>query len=122
MSLEELLDPVVHADPAAAKARAARAKRPSTHRTDTTPGTRHRIPDLTALVEPLAASGQVESLVKRLGGAAAGRAGAALRHVTYAAMPHGAKSYLAAAVALASGERSSGSRATRRSRTASRTS
>ncbi len=31
--------------------------------------------------------------------------GADLRHVTYAAMPHGAKSYLAAALARASGER-----------------
>ena len=34
-----------------------------------------------------------------------GRVGQSLRHVTYAHMPHGAKSFLAAALAVASGER-----------------
>ncbi len=37
--------------------------------------------------------------------AAGGRVGRDLRHVTYAAMPHGAKTYLAAALVRASGER-----------------
>ncbi len=66
---------------------------------------RHHIPDLSPLTELLARSGQVEALADGYRRAADGRVGRDLRHVTYAAMPHGAKTYLAAALALASGER-----------------
>ncbi|MFN8619411.1 MAG: transcription-repair coupling factor [Chloroflexota bacterium] len=109
-TLEELLDPVVTGahggepgapgKPHAPRHAAARHAKP---RDPTAP--RHRVPDLAALVEPLAASGQVGDLAKRLGGATAGRSGAALRHVVYAGIPHGAKSFLAAALASATGER-----------------
>ncbi len=73
--------------------------------------TRHRLPDLSALLTPLAGSGELRALADRFATArsgrssSAGRVGADLRHVTYAAMPHGAKSYLAAALSVASGER-----------------
>ena len=43
-----------------------------------------------------------EALAERYRTVRDGRVGQALRHVTYAAMPHGAKSFLAAALALAS--------------------
>jgi len=66
---------------------------------------RHRIPDLSPLTGLLAGSGQVEALVDRYRKAAGGRVGRDLRHVTYAAIPHGAKTFLAAALAVASGER-----------------
>jgi len=66
---------------------------------------RHRIPDLSPLTGLLAQSGELKALVERYRKAAGGRVGRDLRHVTYAAMPHGAKTYLAAALALASGER-----------------
>ncbi len=71
--------------------------------TPTTP--RHRIPDLSPLPQLLARTGELESLVERYHLAAGGRAGSDLRHVTYAAIPHGAKTYLAAALAQASAER-----------------
>ena len=45
----------------------------------------------------MAQSGEVGALVDRLKLAAGGRAGQDLRHVVYAAMPHGTKSFLAAA-------------------------
>ena len=61
--------------------------------------------DLSALVPLLAGTGEVRALAERLALAASGRAGADLRHVTYAAVPHGAKSALAAALAAASGTR-----------------
>ena len=66
---------------------------------------RHRIPDLSALAGLLAASGEIGALVDRLKLAAGGRAGQDLRHVVYAAMPHGTKTFLAAAFVRASGER-----------------
>jgi transcription-repair coupling factor (superfamily II helicase) len=69
------------------------------------PATRSRLPDLSPLPELLARSGEVEALVARYAMVKAGRAGQALRHVTYAQMPHGAKSFLAAALVVASGER-----------------
>ncbi|MFV2061901.1 MAG: transcription-repair coupling factor [Chloroflexota bacterium] len=68
-------------------------------------GTRQRIPDLSVLPGLLAATGELQALVERYRQAAEGRVGRDRRHVTYAAMPHGAKSYLAAALAQASGER-----------------
>jgi transcription-repair coupling factor (superfamily II helicase) len=105
MSLEELLDPVGHAADKAPRPRAPRATRHAAPKSGDATAGRHKVPDLSALVGPLAESGQVQALVTRLGGATPGRAGAALRHVTYAAIPHGAKSFLAAAVVQASGER-----------------
>ena len=71
--------------------------------TTTTP--RHRIPDLSPLPQLLARTGELEALVERYRLAAGGRAGADLRHVTYAAVPHGAKTYLAAALVQASRQR-----------------
>src|SRR5919108_2529221 len=71
--------------------------------TATTPRT--RTPDLSALARLLARSAELEALVDRYRTVREGRVGQDLRHVTYAAMPHGAKSYLAAALVIASGER-----------------
>jgi transcription-repair coupling factor (superfamily II helicase) len=53
----------------------------------------------------LARSGQLQALVERYQMAASDRVGQDRGHVTYAAVPHGAKTYLAAALAQASGER-----------------
>jgi len=66
---------------------------------------RHRQADLSALPPLLAASGALEALAERFTARRAPGVGASLRHVTYGAMPHGAKSFLAAALAVASGER-----------------
>jgi transcription-repair coupling factor (superfamily II helicase) len=67
--------------------------------------TRGRLPNLAPLPELLARSGELQALAERYRTVREGRVGQALRHVTYAAMPHGAKSFLAAALAVASGER-----------------
>ena len=81
------------------------------HRRKATPddaarvGVRHRLPDLSALPPILATTGTFTTLTERLGSAteAPGRVG---RHVGVLAVPHGAKSYLASALALATtGER-----------------
>ena len=66
---------------------------------------RQRLPDLSALTRLLAAGGEVEALADRYRTVKEGRVGQALRHVSYAQMPHGAKSFLAAALSVASGER-----------------
>ncbi|CAN5508001.1 transcription-repair coupling factor [soil metagenome] len=68
---------------------------------------RGRLPDLSVLPPLLAASGELQALAERFRRAAdpERRVGGALRHVTYAAMPHGAKTYLAAALLHATGER-----------------
>ncbi len=66
-----------------------------------------RSADLAVLTDLLAGSGTLQALAARFvrrGGPDA-KVGTALRHVTYAGMPHGAKSYVAAAVARATGER-----------------
>ena len=78
-----------------------RSETPSDGRT----GMRHRLPDLSSLPPLLAETGTFGSLRERLGSAAddARRVG---RHVGLVAVPHGAKSYLAAALAQAqTGER-----------------
>jgi transcription-repair coupling factor (superfamily II helicase) len=62
-----------------------------------------RIPDLSALPPLLAASGSVEALRERLGPATA--PGVRGRHAGVVAVPHGAKSFVAAALALGAGER-----------------
>ena len=64
---------------------------------------RHRVPDLSHLTGILAATGSLQALAARLTGQ--GVVGSALRHVTYAGVPHGAKSYLAAALVGATGQR-----------------
>ncbi len=66
---------------------------------------RARMPDLSALTRLLTGSGELRALADRYRTVREGRVGQALRHVTYAAMPHGAKSFLAAALALAAEER-----------------
>ena len=96
-------------------------------------GQRHRLPDLSALTRALSGSGELVALAERYAAASGrltasgpgghsqvsrSRVGADLRHVTYAAIPHGAKTYLAAALVGPPANGSSGSRATRRSPTA----
>ncbi len=80
--------------------RAARSK-PTSRRADERPRSGHRLPDLSALPPLLAATGSFATLRERLGTPAdLGRVG---RHASVVAVPHGAKSYLAAALAI--GER-----------------
>jgi len=66
-------------------------------------GARHRIPDLGGLTGILADSGALRDLAARL--TSEGPVGSALRHVSYAGVPHGAKTYLAAALVRATGQR-----------------
>src|SRR3990172_6668972 len=78
---------------------ADRTDRPDTHRAPI---------DVAALVPLLAGSGELLALAERFRTAAAGTprgVGEGLRHVTYAAVPRGAKAALAAALAEASGAR-----------------
>ncbi|MEO6349956.1 MAG: transcription-repair coupling factor [Candidatus Limnocylindrales bacterium] len=75
------------------------------HEAATNPVSRSRLPDLSPLPRLLAKSGEIEALVARYRTVKEGRVGQSLRHVTYAQMPHGAKSFLAAALVVASGER-----------------
>ncbi len=63
------------------------------------------MPDLSALTQLLASSGELRGLADRYATVKEGRVGQSLRHVTYAAMPHGAKTFLAAALALGTRER-----------------
>jgi transcription-repair coupling factor (superfamily II helicase) len=72
---------------------AAAASRAAERRT----GAGHRLPDLSALPPLLVATGSFGSLLERLGAPAdLGRVG---RHAGLVAVPHGAKTYLAAAIA-----------------------
>ena len=64
---------------------------------DTRTGAGHRLPDLSALPPLLAATGTFQSLKERLG--SPGDLGRVGRHAGLVAVPHGAKSYLAAALA-----------------------
>ncbi len=66
---------------------------------------RGRLPNLSPLPDMLARSAELQDLAQRYRTVREGRVGQALRHVTYAAMPHGAKSFLAAGLAVASAER-----------------
>jgi len=102
------------AEVAAATAAASRPGARAPDGAESTPGTRHQQPDLSALPRLLARSGELTALAERFRFAAIGSRGASgtrqpagrdLRHVTYAAVPHGAKTYLAAALVIASGER-----------------
>jgi transcription-repair coupling factor (superfamily II helicase) len=76
---------------------AARPKR-RPRRIDERRGAGHRLPDLSALPPLLAATGSFATLRERLG--APGDLGRVARHASVVAVPHGAKSYLAAALAL----------------------
>ena len=79
-------------------AKPPRRRRPEARHPDErrTPG--HRLPDLSALPPLLAATGSFATLRERLGSPVdVGRVG---RHAGVVAVPHGAKSYLAAALAL----------------------
>ena len=66
---------------------------------------RIRVADLSSLPPLLAATAELRGLAERYARVREGRVGRDLRHVVYASMPHGAKTYLAAALALATGER-----------------
>ena len=72
-----------------------------------TPGTARRQPDLSALLPLLAETGSFAALRERLAPGTAGASGRTPgRHVGLAAVPHGAKTYLAATLAsVAAGER-----------------
>jgi transcription-repair coupling factor (superfamily II helicase) len=84
---------------------AAQPRPPATRPGSPTRAAGHRLPDLSVLPPLLASTGTFAELRERLGRAEddAKRTG---RHVGLVAVPHGAKSYLAAAIALgATGER-----------------
>ena len=81
-----------------AKARRAPAARPGAGASAPRRGAGHRLPNLAGLPPLLAATGTFGALRDRLGSPAdLGRVG---RHAGLVAVPHGAKSYLAAAVAI----------------------
>jgi transcription-repair coupling factor (superfamily II helicase) len=80
------------------EARQAARPRPKARPLDERPRSGHRLPDLSALPPQLAATGSFGTLRERLGTPAdLGRVG---RHASVVAVPHGAKSYLAAALAI----------------------
>jgi hypothetical protein len=66
---------------------------------------RLRVADLSGLPGLLAGTAEAQALAERYRLARGGRAGGDLRHVVYASMPHGAKTFLAAALVQATGER-----------------
>jgi transcription-repair coupling factor (superfamily II helicase) len=72
--------------------------RPASRRSERQRGSGHRLPDLSALPPLLAATGSFATIRERLG--TAGDVGRVGRHAGVVAVPHGAKSYLAAAIAL----------------------
>ena len=90
------------------EARASRpAPRPSTRRpdrparpTERRAGAGHRLPDLSALPPLLAATGTFAGLRERLGVPADVERPGLRRHAGLVSVPHGAKSFLAAAIAL----------------------
>ena len=102
----ELLDPAARREPADAEG-AARARRTvrsasSTDRSEKAArGAGRRIPDLSALPRLLHGTGSFGTLRERLGPVA--QPGMHGRHAGLTAVPHGAKSYLAASLALADG-------------------
>ena len=88
----------------AAARSAANAAGAGTSGTAADSAARHRIPDMAALPRLLAQRGELTALVERYRRGSDARH-ADLRHVTYASVPHGAKTFLAAALVVASGER-----------------
>jgi len=113
----ELLDPAARrAEPdvpgstgEAAAAAASRGRRAAAHSpreragTPSRGGAGRRVPDLAVLPRLLHETGSFATLRERLGPAGAPAAGIHGRHVGLTTVPHGAKSYLAAAIALAAG-------------------
>jgi transcription-repair coupling factor (superfamily II helicase) len=87
----------VDGEVADARRPAGRAPRPARASGGVT-GAGHRLPDLAALPPLLATTTAFVALMERCGSAAA--PGRLARHVALASIPHGAKSYLAAAIAL----------------------
>ncbi len=78
--------------------RPSKATKPKPRSGEPRIGAGHRLPDLSALPSLLAATGSFGALRERLGSPAdIGRVG---RHAGLVAVPHGAKSYLAATIAL----------------------
>ncbi len=69
-------------------------------RRDDRPRSGHRLPDLSALPPLLAATGSFATIRERLGTAADIERPGVRRHAGVVAVPHGAKTYLAAALAL----------------------
>ena len=105
----ELLDPGARppreGDGAAAPRRSTRPVAASKRGDGAAPRAGRRVPDLAALPSLLHETGSYASLRERLGAAGEGP-GMHGRHVGLTSVPHGAKSYLAAALALeANGER-----------------
>jgi len=103
----ELLDPAAPTErPADSRARRPAIARPPSDRAGATPrGPGRRVPDLAVLPRLLHATGSFASLRERLGPAGP-PAGIHGRHAGLTTVPHGAKSFLAAALALApDGER-----------------
>jgi transcription-repair coupling factor (superfamily II helicase) len=100
----ELLDPAARPDRESGAAK--KPSRPLTAKRGDTPGRAgRRVPDLAALPRLLHDTGSFASLRERLGPAQAAP-GMHGKHVGLTSVPHGAKSYLAAALALATdGER-----------------
>jgi len=83
---------------------AGRPAAPAPPRPTTRPG--RRLPDLSVLPPLLAASGSFAALRERIGvPGEAPPAGGRGKHAGIASVPHGAKTYLAAALALGAGER-----------------
>ena len=90
----------------ASAALAGRASQRGESGTSPAPGSaRIRAADLAVLPPLLAATAELRALAERYARARGGRVGRDLRHLVYAAMPHGAKTYLAAALAFATRER-----------------
>ena len=94
---------IAEASEAASAARAASRRVPAA--SGIAGAGRIRAADLSALPPLLARTGELRALAERYALVAGGRAGRDLRHVVYAGVPHGAKTYLAAALADATGER-----------------
>ncbi len=102
----ELLDPAARTGDGAGPSAKRLQTRPSARtRSDGAPasgrGAGRRTPDLSALPRLLHETGSFASLRERVGGGAA--PGMHGRHVGLTSVPHGAKSYLAAALAMADG-------------------
>src|SRR4051794_3969735 len=93
------------AEQATAEATERAAARAGASDSTATGASRARLPNLSALTKLLASGGELVALAERYRTVKEGRVGQSLRHVTYANMPHGAKSFLAAALAIAANER-----------------
>ncbi len=91
----------VDAEVDAARREAARPRPARTaRRLDDRPRSGHRLPDLSALPPLLAATGSFATIRERLGTAADIERPGVRRHAGVVTVPHGAKTYLAAALAL----------------------